>query len=587
LSYTPKFQKLLDDIQALVDGGASEEDIQTKFYKGCLELGQEERLQNLYRIRSNTPIPGQTDRALNFTLNATQRYYYKRKTNRDLILKPRQVGFTTLACIMGLDQALFIPGIHYAIMADTKDHVKEYFQIVKFGFRWFKKDWGAFYPVQEEADNVNALKIGNTKSSLLVCTNTRGLSVDCLHIAEAAFCEDKDISDSLESVPLAGTIVLETTADTASGLFYNLWDRSQKDPAAMYTHHFFPWWIEYPKDQDLHAIKIPEVIDYTPREQELVNTYKLLPKHIAWRRLKISENNGNEDEFLRKYPEDPTTCFLSGAGSVFAPDVLANLWANEKSPSFTGDLQYDSNGKVEFLPRAAKDMETWCGYRIWTKPEGTHRYAIGADTSEGVGGDGSTFHVVDIDLGIHVATFWSNFIDPNNFAAELYKAGIYYNKAYIIPELNNTGHAVVTLLSGASGGLAYPNLFRRYEYDEFTQRKTKKIGFRTTAQTKPRIIQNLNGALRSGELRSYDRETILEMSAFVRDNRTGRMGAKGSSHDDRVMSLALAYEQVRIIKEGIKEGGFGGDTSAYRVEYDPATGFPIHTQTYNDDPIFG
>jgi len=77
------------------------------------------------------------------------------------------------------------------------------------------------------------------------------------------------------------------------------------------------------------------------------------------------------------------------------------------------------------------------------------------------------------------------------------------------------------------------------------------------------------------------------MSAFVRDNRTGRMGAKGSSHDDRVMSLALAYEQVRIIKEGIKEGGFGGDTSAYRVEYDPATGFPIHTQTYNDDPIFG
>jgi len=227
--------------------------------------------------------------------------------------------------------------------------------------------------------------------------------------------------------------------------------------------------------------------------------------------------------------------------------------------------------KIKFQSEEVKNLKDWCGLRIYEMPKQMATYVIGADVAEGVGRDASVAQVVNIKTGLLAASYWSNFIDTDNYAAELYKLGMFYNKAHLIPEFNNNGQGVIALLGGAVGGLAYPNLYKRIVFDEYTQKRTKKIGFKTTVSTKPRLIENLKAALRDGEIIIYDKATIQELSTFVRDEKSGRVAAKGSAKDDRVMALALAWEQARQLRESISQTE---ETHRPRVEYDSMTGFP-------------
>ncbi len=316
--------------------GATLEELQKYFADSCRAIGPYERLNNLYRIRPKTATNSR--RLITFRMNAMQSDFYLSHTNRDLILKMRQGGVTTLSCIIALDKALWEAGTHSAIMAHVRDNVKKFFRITKTAFKEFQNDWGVWYPVHNTVDNVNELHIKETGSELIVCTESKGLTLDFLHISEAAFVDAERISESVESVPLSCWVILETTPDKASGMFYSLWDTALKDSSALYKSHFYPWWWQYPEEQDLPFLKPKPDFAYSDKELALVKQHNLTPEHIIWRRLKISESGGDEGEFLRKYIEDPLLCFLSGSQAVFPSEVLAALWSGERAPAFTGDL---------------------------------------------------------------------------------------------------------------------------------------------------------------------------------------------------------------------------------------------------------
>ena len=338
MSMTPVFEKFYEELQGYVESNKSSDYIETFFKEKCLEMGPYERLNNLYRIRPKRPVVGEPSRLQFFGMNKMQDHYWKHKTNRDLILKMRQGGVTTFSCLLGLDKALWEPGTHSAVMAHVRDNVKKFFRISKTAFTQFQKDWGAFYPVTNTRDNVSELGIKETGSELIVCTESKGLTLDFLHISEAAFVEDSRISESIESVPLSCQIIMETTPDTASGMFYDLWDLYFKGDTCLYKGHFYPWWFQYPEEEDLPQLVPTKDFKFTDKEEVLVRTNDLTKEQILWRRLKISESGGDEGEFLRKYPEDPMTCFLSGSNSVFAAETLAALWKNERAPAFIGDI---------------------------------------------------------------------------------------------------------------------------------------------------------------------------------------------------------------------------------------------------------
>jgi hypothetical protein len=235
--------------------------------------------------------------------------------------------------------ALFNFGVNTAIMAHVRDNVKKFFKIVKLAFRWFQRDWGDFYPVTNTVDNVTELQIKETGSTLAICTEAKGLTLDFLHISEASFVEDERISESLDAVPTSGWIILETTPNTASGMFYDIWDNVQRGNLSSFRCHFFPWWFHYPEEEDFKFLnKDPEKFQLSDKESALAGINQLSDEHILWRRLKITECGGDEGEFCRKYPEDPMSCFLAGSKSVFSDGIIARLFKNQKPPAFVGDL---------------------------------------------------------------------------------------------------------------------------------------------------------------------------------------------------------------------------------------------------------
>ena len=66
-----------------------------------------------------------------------------------------------------------------------------------------------------------------------------------------------------------------------------------------------------------------------------------------------------------------------------------------------------------------------------------------------------------------------------------------------------------------------------------------KLGFTTTAKTKPLIIDQLRASTRDGDIELNDMVTIREMLTYIVSN-SGSMEAEHGCYDDCVMALALA-----------------------------------------------
>ena len=131
---------------------------------------------------------------------------------------------------------------------------------------------------------------------------------------------------------------------------------------------------------------------------------------------------------------------------------------------------------------------------------------------------------------------------PDYFADVLYALGFYYNEALVIVE--NNGHGILTC-TRLGKDYAYPNFYTETVVDKITDKETTKLGFTTTAKTKPLIIDELRAAVRESEIELNDKTTIREMMTYI-VTQSGSMEAEGGCYDDCVMSLAL----VNHIHEG-------------------------------------
>jgi hypothetical protein len=149
-------------------------------------------------------------------------------------------------------------------------------------------------------------------------------------------------------------------------------------------------------------------------------------------------------------------------------------------------------------------------------------------------GDFSVAQVLDSKKR-QVAT-WRGQVHPDFFAEVLYELGLNYNEAFIIVE--NNGHGILTC-TRLGKDMAYPHFFTDVQVDKLTDKETVRLGFTTTAKTKPLIIDQLRASMREEELELNDKTTIREMLTYVVTN-SGAMEAESGCFDDCVMSLALA-----------------------------------------------
>jgi len=154
--------------------------------------------------------------------------------------------------------------------------------------------------------------------------------------------------------------------------------------------------------------------------------------------------------------------------------------------------------------------------------------------------------------GEFVAEYWGH-PDPDLLAKELYMLGLFYNEAWIAVESNN--HGISTLLTLRNGSARhrmkpYKYLYYKEVYDERTRRRTRKLGWRTDAVSKPLIIDSYVEQVRDFLVRIPNMEMCRELLTYVRDAK-GKMGAIPGTLDDRVMAGAIAlycHGQLPIIQ---------------------------------------
>lgn len=240
--------------------------------------------------------------------NAVQRDFLRDRTGRDLILKARQLGFTTI-----IQADLFRKVVTGTAATITLSHEDETTQKFRRMVDRFYDNWPGPVKPARKYSNARVATYPDFDSEAMIATagntNTgRGGTYTDVHASEVAFW--KDAEAIVAGILQAGTprVVMESTANGAQGYFYNL-VMEALDGNSDWRLHFYPWWAD-----GHYRIAHDEPLEYTGDELDLMARHGLDSEQIAWRRAKQREL---KHLFLQEYPEDPKTCFLMSGNSYF------------------------------------------------------------------------------------------------------------------------------------------------------------------------------------------------------------------------------------------------------------------------------
>ena len=179
------------------------------------------RLCNLYWIVNKG------GKAVRFEPNDEQLDFVRNLHTRNLILKARQKGFSTLIQLIQLDQGLFNTHHVGATIAETLPNAGKLFKKIEFAHGRLADDLKAALPIKAMTSK-SALEFEHG-SSIYVGVSARGDTLHLLHVSEfGKICRryperaEEIISGAFEAVPTDGCIVVESTAEGAAGPFYDL-----------------------------------------------------------------------------------------------------------------------------------------------------------------------------------------------------------------------------------------------------------------------------------------------------------------------------------------------------------------------------
>lgn len=228
------------------------------------------RLNYLYHIIDKS------GNRIRFRMNAEQRHLHKNKALRNLILKARQLGFSTYVEMLMLDACLFTPNFHAGIIDRSLRDAKEKLAKVRFAFENLDYLPPNPSPLDTQLATIGAcikqqfqpnpkkpifseggLKLNNG-SQILIGTSHRGGTLQLLHISELGSVSVHDpiraheiVAGGIPSVGQSCQIFMESTHEGGKyGEHYNqlitAMDNLSRPPEELtpldFKFHFYAWW---------------------------------------------------------------------------------------------------------------------------------------------------------------------------------------------------------------------------------------------------------------------------------------------------------------------------------------------------------
>ena len=490
------------------------------------------------KTKSGTVVP--------FRLNDAQRKLYavaKRQQDagkpvRLIILKARQLGFSTLTEGLIFHSCATRENVNALIVAHREDATANLFRMSKLFYDELPK------PVKPmlRASNAQELVFENPSKlrsereakpglrSRIRCATAGGRGIgrsdtlQCVHLSEYAFWPDgadgkaSTLAGILQAVPsMPGTmVVIESTANGFED-FKERWDAAVAGEND-FEPVFFAW-FENPE----YAMPVVPGTEWTPEERELRDAYQLSDEQLQWRRWCIANNcGGSLDMFRQEYPASPGEAFLHSGTGVFDNEQIVLRMERLPSPA----------GRGEFIDGEWTESENGA-ITLYELPEEGVPYVLGGDTA-GEGSDYFTAIVINNATGRIAAALRRQYSEPE-YVRQIYALGRYYNDALVAIETNFSTYPVMKLQE-----LEYPNQYAREREDTYTRQMKKSYGFRTDKQSRPRAIANLVDVFSTHPEWFTDRELLEEMLVFCY-NEDHRPEALAGKHDDLVMGAAITY----------------------------------------------
>lgn len=269
------------------------------------------RIKHLYHIRDKNK------QLVRFKRNRAQEHFNANKWHRNIILKSRQLGFTTDESIDSLDDTLFTRNSESLLIAHNLDAAKAIFD-KKIDLAWknLRPELKSLYKV--DANTAQALKFefgDGSFSSIAVDTSGRSGTFNRVHVTEFAdMCKKypakaRDIIEgTIPAVPTYGRVDIESTSQGAAGeyfeMFIEAWERGEPTLPVQYKAHFYNWtWDDEEMEKIIPITNLPkEFIDY----QKLHN---LTDIQITYYYQKWESLNKDWNSLRREYPTTPEEAF--------------------------------------------------------------------------------------------------------------------------------------------------------------------------------------------------------------------------------------------------------------------------------------
>ncbi len=514
-----------------------------------------------------------------FSMNRAQKHFFDtylcipNPYHRHIILKSRQLGFTTFIDLYILDEILFNTNKEGIVIAHKLEDAGEIFnRKIDFAIRnmadnvkdaFFKLNRNSARKIQVILDY--GPEAGST-SSISVGVSGRSGTFHYVHISEfAKMCvmfpkrAEEVETGTFPAVPFDGFIFIESTAEGMAGRFYEIFNQNwlKRDmitptlSQVQFMPHFYNWQYDEMEMKKIYENIPAEEMEICPEIDwvEYQKEHGLSDKEITYYYMKWQQFGGNNGvdavkKLLQEYPTTVEEAFLSTGQAYFPTAKVASLLVGAKK-GVRGDIMMNQKGEYEFFEMANGNLE------IFKKPERGMRYIIGGDTAEGLAsGDAQVLYVINHKTEECDAIYQSQ-VDPSELIDEAYKLGKYYNWGLLAVESNKDGLWVNDGLEKRG----YPNLYYRRAFDDITQKMTKFFGWRTTSATRPFALAALKAVFIRKDS-GFPSQLLNEMFTFVRNSK-GRPEAMDKKHDDVIMAAAIGYavlqEQGEFIDENKKD----------------------------------
>lgn len=283
-------------------------------------------------------IKDKQGRKIPFIPNEHQTNYFNNRHTKNIILKARQLWFSTMIDVMNLDRALFSSYKNIGIIADDRDSAELIFRDkVKFAFdnlpEWLRREF------KVKTDRKGELVFESNNCSIAVDTSFRWGTLQYLHISEYwKICNKypekaREIqTGALNTVAPTSEVDIESTAEGNSWYFYEMCRKAielqeqKKELSDMdYKFHFYPWFIDplYTLNgEDTIRSDTREYFNKLSWEEYILRNYPWLVFSEAQMRWYQKKKEEQKEDMQREYPSFPNEAFdLAIKGSYYEKEL--------------------------------------------------------------------------------------------------------------------------------------------------------------------------------------------------------------------------------------------------------------------------